>query len=821
MKFGIRTPSLKKRIAARTSWKRYVRHNLGFKAPRGWGWLTNPKRAAYNRVYNRTSVSVERLFSSRRRRASSGGSGIAVVLIVGVAIAAAVGVYLLVIAAVALVAWIIRVVARSRSSAPGEPLHESEPAVEYEQVAEVEPGAFEDDERVKRAARVVFSGWTARLPKAPQHSDDLVRGIEVHRQYVARLETAIEGRRFVERTAVAPVRAPLSGPAIEVTSLDPWNPPADLGLQTKAVTTCRGCGGEGRVACSNCGGRGRVACLACAGAGKYYGTTANGAHRMLNCKGCKGKGTVTCGTCIKGITECAACGGSRKVESWFDVEWWKRDEVLDEPPGEPFAESPVVVNIAASGAITPAQVPSSVPHECWSQLRSALQPGERITRQRLVIAERPSVRVSYAVRGVTDAVTFVGPKLLVRADAHDQAFTARAKLLSRIKIMLAIIPASLTVSYAARGPYFVGNRAGLLVAGAVASAAGFALCVYAMTWYATLRRRAARAWGVAAVAAMIAAVGFAIAVEPSVARAQGYLASGQLDAAEAELEALGPATEPALASTWADLHLKQTLVSSSCASAAAIAARIPNALPQHAAAVGHADELAIREATRELERRDPGAASAALDCASPAARDGQVGRKISAEIKLAAGDACLRTSDWKCVFARADEADRLGGTADAAALRDRGLAAVQATFRQDVTAARSEKKLEDRARLEHAALDLWALYLATRQAKKPTGIAALKISVARDDAAIARAQELERRRAAADERRRIAAEQHERALQEAAARRQRAREEAAERARAYSPLVCGDGTLSPTCVCGGSWRGCCSHHQGVSGCQGQ
>jgi hypothetical protein len=55
MKFGIRTPSLKKRIAARTSPMRFLRHNLGFKAPRGMGWLTNPKKAMYNRVYQRTS----------------------------------------------------------------------------------------------------------------------------------------------------------------------------------------------------------------------------------------------------------------------------------------------------------------------------------------------------------------------------------------------------------------------------------------------------------------------------------------------------------------------------------------------------------------------------------------------------------------------------------------------------------------------------------------------------------------------------------------------------------------------------------------------
>ena len=55
VRFGFRVPSLKKRISARTSLKRYIRNNLGLKAPRGWGWLTNPRKAAYNRVYNRTT----------------------------------------------------------------------------------------------------------------------------------------------------------------------------------------------------------------------------------------------------------------------------------------------------------------------------------------------------------------------------------------------------------------------------------------------------------------------------------------------------------------------------------------------------------------------------------------------------------------------------------------------------------------------------------------------------------------------------------------------------------------------------------------------
>jgi hypothetical protein len=55
MKFGFRIPSISKRIAARTSPTRYVRHSLGFKAPRGMGWVTNPKKFMYNKVYQKTS----------------------------------------------------------------------------------------------------------------------------------------------------------------------------------------------------------------------------------------------------------------------------------------------------------------------------------------------------------------------------------------------------------------------------------------------------------------------------------------------------------------------------------------------------------------------------------------------------------------------------------------------------------------------------------------------------------------------------------------------------------------------------------------------
>ena len=47
-----RMPSLKKRATSRISPKRIARHNMGIKAPKGLGLLTNPEKAIYNKIYN-------------------------------------------------------------------------------------------------------------------------------------------------------------------------------------------------------------------------------------------------------------------------------------------------------------------------------------------------------------------------------------------------------------------------------------------------------------------------------------------------------------------------------------------------------------------------------------------------------------------------------------------------------------------------------------------------------------------------------------------------------------------------------------------------
>lgn len=65
MKFGMRKPSIKKSIAARTTGraKRAVKKALipGY-GKKGSGWIKNPKKAAYNKIYNKTSFSIWNLF---------------------------------------------------------------------------------------------------------------------------------------------------------------------------------------------------------------------------------------------------------------------------------------------------------------------------------------------------------------------------------------------------------------------------------------------------------------------------------------------------------------------------------------------------------------------------------------------------------------------------------------------------------------------------------------------------------------------------------------------------------------------------------------
>lgn len=65
MKFGVRKPSLKRSLKAATTGKakRAVKKAVipGY-GQKGAGWIKDPKKAAYNKVYNKTTFGIKDIF---------------------------------------------------------------------------------------------------------------------------------------------------------------------------------------------------------------------------------------------------------------------------------------------------------------------------------------------------------------------------------------------------------------------------------------------------------------------------------------------------------------------------------------------------------------------------------------------------------------------------------------------------------------------------------------------------------------------------------------------------------------------------------------
>lgn len=65
MKFGMRKPSIKRSLKARTTSKakRAIKKAVvpGY-GKKGAGWIKSPKKAAYNKVYKKTTFGVKDIF---------------------------------------------------------------------------------------------------------------------------------------------------------------------------------------------------------------------------------------------------------------------------------------------------------------------------------------------------------------------------------------------------------------------------------------------------------------------------------------------------------------------------------------------------------------------------------------------------------------------------------------------------------------------------------------------------------------------------------------------------------------------------------------
>ena len=65
MKFGMRKPNLNKMVKSRTTtrFKKSVKSSVNpLYGKKGMGWVNDPKKAAYNKVYKKTTFSFWDLF---------------------------------------------------------------------------------------------------------------------------------------------------------------------------------------------------------------------------------------------------------------------------------------------------------------------------------------------------------------------------------------------------------------------------------------------------------------------------------------------------------------------------------------------------------------------------------------------------------------------------------------------------------------------------------------------------------------------------------------------------------------------------------------
>lgn len=74
MKIGMRKPSLTRSLKARTTskWKRQAKKALipGY-GKKGMGWVKNPKKAMYNKIYHKTTFGLSDLFKPSKKRAKN------------------------------------------------------------------------------------------------------------------------------------------------------------------------------------------------------------------------------------------------------------------------------------------------------------------------------------------------------------------------------------------------------------------------------------------------------------------------------------------------------------------------------------------------------------------------------------------------------------------------------------------------------------------------------------------------------------------------------------------------------------------------------
>lgn len=682
---------------------------------------------------------------------------------------------------------------------------------------------------LRRASRSAV--WNGALPSTFQ---SLIAGTEVETCSYRRVAHRIARRTIVRRLAPAHgSRASQVEPLPDPSTLDPWSvDPATLPSTSERVAVCPTCTGQKKVECPECRGSGRVRCVECGGSGRVAGK-----RGMKNCPACRGRKTVRCDNCRKGMVDCPTCMAIGRVRAWLDVEIDLSVQIKVHPQSsitalhrglqmvEDLDRAPDTYRIPRvhdSGWVD--ELPESLPGE----LQATLHPvSERIIKQRVQGFQSEVFHLTYATRTSTGIIDVSGKPPGILPGSNWWPLRRRLLLAAGAGLAMFIGAAAFHGMYVQRAPWFREHGSGGAIAFLGLLAAITTCAAVAEAW---LPRPVRRAMRIKVMAALLSAAWLGMGLfwflgGPTPEGVQASLARGELLTARQEMEAIqviGASPD----------GLEDTLELLTAREQEAERARRRAADEQHLERVTTAPSLAqaierlseswwsqepegqaraavIARANAEVEQHygenDPARLGQIAELVEPI--DASTAARARSLSTLAAANQCRERQDFACAITSI-ETWKEQPAAEPALMNayEQVREQTKAELRQWLanTSFEQEELAARKGALERAIANA-EIYRQLAGEAPPVPLARLRAQLARAEQQLAQ----ERRRAAALEKRRQAEEERK-------ARRRAAQER--RRQRMYAPLLCNDGTLSPSCTCSGSWRGCCSHHGGVAGC---
>lgn len=578
-------------------------------------------------------------------------------------------------------------------------------------------------------------------------------------------------RRVVVKTEPLLRKVKPTGTLPDPAGFDPWSPTIQTELQpSRAIVQCPGCAGEGRLTCPQCSGTVDLECNACGGTGSVISERS---WKHVSCRTCGGDGRRRC-PCRDGVVTCEVCKGKGVATAWLDLEETTRDEKREDGTpqflvnsAEPLIEANVEQVFKVVGK------PDSFSDEARRllqrpQLRFTPDAHDRV-QQIAVEQKRSSVAVvRYELAGHQSEIAVWGWTGEVNpATEADRPFRVlRSRLLMAFLLAL-LANAGLLTLFVGRHWYYAEPQEAIPLA-VLGLTLPLLLMIPIIATSLPYSRRSSGKQLAAALPVLLVVAGQAVlfaSAGPTTERAEALFQQEQFENARKEAQA----------AVELGIDVERTRNIHDAVQLALLATnQNPSTVWQQVAKA----QFFTAEGRQRAEAR-------AVEYTASNARELQSKGNYSQSLALLAG--------VPLAYQQSDP------------IRERVLAAHAFNAASLWRTIQSKSPLPER---------LTACSNIQAPLKELQRGAALPVPRSEIEKVCRNIRELEAARVKREQQAAAAAQL--RAQREAVA--QQRREEAARRGWEMAPLRCRDGTLSPSCVCGGSRRGCCSHHGGVAGC---